>query len=192
MKKLLDKIKTEGVIINKDVLKVDSFLNHQIDPTLMKQIGDEFYEYFKKYKITKIITIESSGIAPAVFCGYRFQVPVIFIKKTNPSTMKDALFANVHSFTKNKTYTVCLSKQYIDDNDNILFIDDFLANGEAFKGVEEIIHQTSANLCGVGIVIEKAYQQGHKYIINQGYDLYALASIASLDNNQITFKKASK
>jgi len=187
MKQLIEKIKREGKVIDENILKVDSFLNHQIDVNLMNEIANEFYSYFKDTKITKIITIESSGIAPAVLCGLKFHVPVVFVKKIVPSTLQDFYQATIHSFTKNKTYTVCVSKEFILENDKLLFIDDFLANGEAFKGVERIIKNANASLCGVGILIEKAYQEGHTYIKQQGYKFKALASIASMNQETIEF-----
>lgn len=188
MNKLEKYILEKGKFIDSNVLKVDSFLNHQIDPVLMKEMGDEFYEYFKNHGITKIVTIETSGIAPALMCALRMDVPLVFIKKTHPSTMSNPLTASVHSFTKNKTYSVCLDKEFISSNDRILFIDDFLANGEAFKGAEEIINQANAKICGVGMVIEKAFQKGHQYILDKGYDLYALASIKKFEDGIIEFE----
>lgn len=185
MEKLKQKIIKDGVIINEDVLKVDSFLNHQIDPELIKEMGIAFYEHFKAKGITKVVTIESSGIAPSLMCALYLKVPLVFIKKTSPCTMNDAYTAEVHSFTKNKKYTLCVDSQYLQPDDKVLFIDDFLANGEAFKGAEELLKQANLSIEGVGIVIEKAFQKGHEYILHQGYDLYTLASIASLKNNKI-------
>lgn len=189
MDALINKIKSEGIVINENILKVDSFLNHQIDANLMEEVAEEFYNYYKNDNITKILTIESSGIAPAVLCGLKFNVPVVFVKKSVPSTITNAYQATVHSYTKNKSYTASVDKRFLNEEDNILFIDDFLANGEAFRGVESIIQQSKANLCAVGILIEKAYQDGHTYIVNQGYKFKALASIESMNENQINFIK---
>ncbi len=189
MKLLVDAILEKGKILEGNILKVDTIINHQIDPVLMDKIGDEFYHYFKDKDITKVITVESSGIAPALMCALKLNVPLLFLKKTQPSTMNDPLTAEVFSYTKNKQYTLCAEKSFIADDDKLLFIDDFLANGEAFKGVEEIISQTNAQLVGVGILIEKSFQAGHDYIINQGYDLYSLANITSFDDGKITFAK---
>lgn len=187
MELLQEYIRKNGKAVNEHVLKVDSFLNHQVDPMLMEKIGEEFYRYFKKYPITKVLTVETSGIAPALFCALKFNVPMVFIKKNVPSTMNDFYTAEVHSFTKNKTYTICLSKEYINENDHILFIDDFLANGQAFLGVEKIIKEAKASLEGVGMVIEKSFQEGHSLIENKGYDIYSLARVASLGENKISF-----
>lgn len=187
MKALKNAIETRGHFINDEVLKVDAFLNHQIDCSLVDEMGNEFYEHFKNKGITKVVTIESSGIAPAYATATRLNVPLIFIKKTQPSTMIDPAFAEVFSFTKNKTYPICIEKEYLKKGDKVLFIDDFLANGEAFKGTENLIAQAQAEIVGVGMVIEKAFQKGHAYIAEKGYDLLALASIAGVKNKKITW-----
>ena len=189
MKILVDAILEKGQILEGNILKVDTIINHQIDPVLMDQIGDEFYNHYKDKGITKVVTVESSGIAPAMMCALKLNVPLLFLKKTQPSTMANPLTAEVFSYTKNKQYTLCAERSFIDDNDKILFIDDFLANGEAFRGVEEIVGQTKAELVGVGILIEKSFQAGHDYIVNKGYDLYSLANIVSLDNGEIKFSE---
>lgn len=188
MENLKQAIIERGTLIGDEIVKVDSFLNHQIDPQLVNEMGECFYEYFKDKGITKILTVESSGIAPSFVAALKFNVPMIFIKKTHPSTMMNPITATVHSFTKNKTYTVCMDKGYLNENDKVLFIDDFLANGEAFKGVEEIVKQTKAEIAGVGIVIEKEFQKGHAYIVDKGYDLYCLASIISMKDGKVKFK----
>ncbi len=187
MKVLIDAILDKGKILDGNILKVDTIINHQIDPVLMDQIGEEFYNHFKDKGITKVITVESSGIAPALMCALKLHVPVLFLKKAQPSTMTDPVTAEVFSYTKNKQYTLCAERNFIEDEDKLLFIDDFLANGEAFKGVESIIAQTNAQLTGVGILIEKSFQQGHDYIVEKGYDFCALANITSFDNGKITF-----
>ncbi len=187
MKLLVDAILEKGKILDGNILKVDTIINHQIDPKLMDKIGDEFYNYFKDKGITKVVTVESSGIAPAVMCALKLNVPLLFLKKAQPSTMTNPLISEVFSYTKNKHYILCAERSFIDDNDKLLFIDDFLANGEAFKGVEEIISQTDAKLVGVGILIDKSFQAGHSYIVNKGYDLYSLANITSFENGKIIF-----
>ena len=161
MKLLVDAILDKGKILEGNILKVDTIINHQIDPVLMDQIGEEFYNHFKNKGITKVITVESSGIALAMMCALKLNVPLLFLKKAQPSTMANPLTSEVFSYTKNKQYTLCAERSFIDDNDKLLFIDDFLANGEAFRGVEKIIQQTNAELAGVGILIEKSFQSGH-------------------------------
>ena len=189
MKVLIDAIREKGVILQGDILKVDAIVNHQIDPILMDQIGEAFYDHFKDCNITKVITVESSGIAPALMCALKLNVPVLFLKKSLPSTMMNPVTAEVISYTKNKRYTLCGDRSFINDNDRVLFIDDFLANGEAFRGVETILSQTNAKLVGVGILIEKSFQPGHDYIVNKGYDLFSLANITSFKDGKITFKE---
>lgn len=187
MKLLEEAILEKGTILKGNILKVDAIINHQIDPVLMDELGKEFYEHFKDKGITKILTVESSGIAPALMCALRFNVPLVFLKKTVPSTMLEPLTSKVFSYTKNKEYTLCMEKRFVEDGDKILFIDDFLANGEAFQGVENIIAQTNASIVGVGILIEKSFQKGHAYIVDKGYDLYSCANITSFSDGKIQF-----
>ena len=178
----------KGRVINEDILKVDSFLNHQVDYSLMQKIGEEFYNYFKDKKITKIFTIESSGIAPAIMTAVNFNVPMVTLKKQKPNTLNDNFYqTEVKSFTKGTTYNLTLSKEYISEDDNILIIDDFLANGEAAKGTINLINSAGASVAGIGIVIEKSFQPGRKYLEDLGYDIYSLARIKSLKNNKIEF-----
>lgn len=187
MELLKKAILEKGKIIDGNILKVDAIINHQVYPELMEAMGNNIYEHFKNQNITKVVTVESSGIAPAVFVALRMHVPLVFMKKTKPSTMMDPLTSEVVSFTKNKKYTLCMEREYISKDDRVLLVDDFLASGEAFKGVETIIEQTGATLVGVGILIEKSFQQGHQYIVDKGYDLYSLADIKSLENGEIKF-----
>ena len=185
---LKEMISNQGYVINENVLKVDSFLNHQVDFKLMNEIGLEFYNYFKDKNITKIFTIESSGIAPAIMTSYKFEVPMVILKKQTSSILNnDFCQTEVKSFTKNTTYNLTLSKKYISPNDNILVIDDFLANGEAAKGAIKLIEDAGASVAGIGIVIEKSFQPGRKILENLGYDVYSLARIKSLENNTVQF-----
>lgn len=188
MDKLKEKIMQEGQVINEEVLKVDRFLNHQIDPQLMQAVGEEFAEYFKAKGITKIITIEASGIAPAVFAGLILDVPVIVAKKNVGITMTDDLTtAEVYSFTKQKTYTITMSKALLEKTDKVLIIDDFLANGQAALGLMEMCQQMDIEVVGIGIVIEKAFQTGRSLLEEKGIDVYSLARVQSLKNNTVTF-----
>lgn len=190
MKLLEDYIIKYGRVLGEDVLKVDYFLNHQIDPQLMMAIAKDFQEHFKDAKINKIVTIETSGIAPSVMLGYLLQVPVVFMKK-NTSLIMDAnhYHTQVHSFTKNKDYDLIVDKNYLKNDDRILFIDDFMANGEACLGAIRLINEAQAELVGIGIVIEKSFQAGYRKIEDLGYEVYSLARIASLKDGQITFVK---
>jgi xanthine phosphoribosyltransferase len=188
MKLLEEKIIQEGRALSEHVLKVDSFLNHQIDPALMNEIGLEFSERFKNQGITKIVTIESSGIAPAVLTGLHMDVPVIFARKRKSITLVDDLVtARVHSFTKNETNEISLSKKFINVQDRVLIIDDFLANGEAALGLVEMVKQTGASIAGIGIVIEKSFQPGALKLKKLGYRVESLARIASLSKGKVTF-----
>ena len=188
MKLLEDMILEKGKVIDDNILKVNSFINHQVDSKLMKEIGLEFSNYFKNRGITRVFTIESSGIAPAVMTSYELDVPLVILKKQISSTLDDDIYqTKIKSFTKNITYNLTISKDYINSNDRILIIDDFLANGEASKGAIKIIENAGATVVGIGIVIEKSFQNGRNYLENLGYDVYSLARIKSLKNGKIEF-----
>ena len=188
MKLLKDKIQQEGKVLSEQVLKVDSFLNHQIDPLLMKEIGDEFANRYTDDIITKVLTIESSGIAPATFLGLTIGAPVVFARKRKSLTLSDNLYTSkVYSFTKNESNDISVSKDFISADDSVLIIDDFLANGEAVKGLLDIANQAGAKVVGVGIVIEKGFQQGGKLLREQGLRIESLARIKSLANGKVEF-----
>lgn len=188
MKLLEEYIMKYGNVPNDNVLKVDYFLNHQIDTNLMMEMAKEFKQHFENKGINKIVTIETSGIAPSVFLGYLLNVPVVFMKKNSSRIMVDDNYhTQVHSFTKNTDYDLIVSKKYINKEDRIIFIDDFMANGEACLGAIRIIEEAGAKLCGVGIVIEKSFQDGRQKIDDLGYDVYSLARIKSLKKGEIEF-----
>ena len=182
------KVKEDGIVIDEKILKVDGFLNHQIDADLMQQVGQTFYEQFKDEGITKILTIEASGIAPAIMAALQFNVPCLFAKKAKPSTLtQDVYHADIHSFTKNTTSTVIVSNEFLDKDDRVLIIDDFLANGEASLGLNEIVKQAQASTAGVGIVIEKSFQPGRQRLEDAGLRVSSLCKVASLQGNKVTF-----
>lgn len=188
MHALEQKILAEGIVLSDQVLKVDSFLNHQIDPKLMQQIGQEFARLFKDAGITKIITIEASGIAPAVMAGLELDVPVIFARKYQSLTLKDDLYrSKVFSFTKQTESTIAISNKYISASDKVLVIDDFLANGQAALGLADLIHQAEAEVVGIGIVIEKSFQPGRDILLEKGYRVESLARVKSLGNGTVEF-----
>ena len=188
MHALEQKILAEGIVLSEEVLKVDSFLNHQIDPVMMQQIGQEFARLFKDAGITKIITIEASGIAPAVMAGLELGVPVIFARKYQSLTLKDDLYrSKVFSFTKQVESTIAISNKHISSSDKVLVIDDFLANGQAALGLADLIHQAQAEVVGIGIVIEKSFQPGAQKLKDLGYRVESLARIASFSNGQVNF-----
>ena len=188
MKALKERIMQDGLCIEGGILKVDNFINHQIDGKLMMEIAKEFVKRFEGTKIDKVITVEASGIAPAIMVAHLLDVPMLFAKKKVPSTMENMLVTQVYSFTKDRTYDVCLSKDYLCEGDKVLFIDDFLANGNAAKGMIDLIQQAKAELVGMGFLIEKAFQHGGDELREQGIQVESLAIIESLDNCQITFK----
>lgn len=188
MELLKQMILQKGQVINENVLKVDSFINHQVNSRLMNEIGLEFSKYFKHNKITRVFTIESSGIAPAVMTSYELNVPMVILKKQTSTILDDNIYQTpITSFTKNITYNLTLSKDYISSDDNILIIDDFLANGEAAKGAIRLIEKAGAKVCGIGIVIEKSFQPGRKTLEDLGYNVYSLARIKSLKDGKVKF-----
>jgi xanthine phosphoribosyltransferase len=190
MELLIEKIKNEGSVLSSSVLKVDSFLNHQIDPQLMLELGKEFSARFADCGITKILTIESSGIAPAVMAGLQLNVPVVFARKRKSLTLVNNLItASVYSFTKEETSEISVSNQYISENDKVLIIDDFLANGQAALGLAEIATKAKASIAGIGIVIEKGFQNGGSLLREKGHRVESLAIISSLKDGLVCFEQ---
>ena len=188
MEKLHNKILSEGRALNENVLKVDSFLNHGVDAKLMYEIGTYFREYFNSKGITKIFTIESSGIAPAVMTALQMNLPMVTLKKQTSKILNGEVYqTTVHSFTKGSDYELTLSKKYISEDDNVLIIDDFLANGEAALGAIRLVEEAGAKIGGIGIVIEKSFQPGRKMLDDKGYDVYSLARIKKLGKDLIEF-----
>lgn len=188
MESLRKRILEEGHALSENVLKVDSFLNHQVDPALMFEMGTYFKNYFENHKVTKIFTIESSGIAPAVMTAMQMSLPMVTLKKQNSKILNNDVYqTTVHSFTKDLNYELTLSKKYISKEDNILIIDDFLANGEAALGAARLIEEAGAKVAGIGIVIEKSFQKGPQILKDKGYDVYSLARIAKLSKGSIEF-----
>ena len=187
MKLLKDRILRDGKSLDGGILKVDNFINHQMDPLLMKAMADEFVKRFAGDKIDKIVTIEVSGIAPAIMVGYMLHLPVVFAKKKMPSTMGNFYATKVFSFTKSREYEIYVSREYLNKGDRILFIDDFLANGNAAKGIIDLVEQAEAELVGMGFLIEKSFQQGGDYLRNKGVRVESLARIKSLSDCHIEF-----
>ena len=186
---LKEKIKNDGIVINENVLKVDNFLNHQVDTKLMDLIGKEFADYFKSKNITKVVTIESSGIAPAYAAALKLDVPLVIFKKQSSAILdtETTIQTPVHSFTKNTDYILMASKKYLSENDNILIIDDFLANGQAAMGAYRILKEAGSSVAGIGIVIEKSFQDGRKKLEDLGLDVYSLARVSKISSNGIEF-----
>lgn len=188
MDSLKERIRQQGVVLSENVLKVDAFLNHQIDPALMRDIGRAFAERFAEDGVSKIVTLESSGIAPALMTGLALGVPVVFARKHQSLTLHEHLLtASVYSFTKQVQSTIALSREYLSGQDRVLIIDDFLANGKAAKGLISLVEQAGASLVGLGIVIEKSFQNGRCDLEGQGYRVESLARIQSLQNAMVSF-----
>lgn len=188
MKVLKERILKDGKCLPGGILKVDNFINHQMDPILMKSMAEEFVRRFSGTEINKIITVEASGIAPAIMVGYLLELPVVFVKKSVPSTMENMLISKVFSFTKQTEYSVCVSKEFLQPSDKVLFIDDFLANGNAGKGIIDLVQQAGAELVGMGFLIEKGFQKGGELLRSAGVRVESLSIVESLDNCLIKFK----
>lgn len=189
MKLLKDRILKDGRSFEGGILKVDSFINHQMDPILMKSIGVEFVRHFGNMPINKVVTIEASGIAPAIMLGYLLELPVVFVKKATPKTMENMVATTVYSFTKDREYTVCVSRDFLNENDKVVFIDDFLANGNAALGVHKLVQEAGAELYGMGFIIEKCFQDGGRRLREMGIHVESLARIKELSDNKIVFEE---
>lgn len=188
MDKLKKIINERGEIREGNILKVDSFLNHQLDAEFLYEMGEEFYRLFKDEGITKIVTIEVSGIAIASMAALFFKVPVVFAKKTESINLdKDVYSGRVYSYTKQKEYNIMVSKKYLNENDKLLIIDDFLALGNAMKGLIDVAKQSGAEIKGIGIVIEKGFQQGGKFLRAEGYNLKSLAIVEEMKNGKVIY-----
>lgn len=192
MKLLEDRIRKDGIIREGNVLKVDSFINHQMDIGLFEEMAKEWKRLFADKKINKILTIEASGIGIASIVAREFDVPVVFAKKSKSINLDDNNFSTkIQSFTHGKVYDVIVSKKFLSPEDHILVIDDFLANGCALLGLTELVESAGATVEGIGIAIEKGFQQGGKIIREKGYQLESLAIVESMDaaNKTITFRE---
>lgn len=189
LKVLKDRILQEGRLLAGGILKVDRFVNHQMDPYLMKQAAIEFIRRFAGLKVNKILTIEASGIAPAVMLGYLMELPVVFVKKKKPATMDSYYHTEVRSFTKQRSYDVVIDKEYLTADDHVLFIDDFLAFGNAATGIVDLCRQAGATIEGMGFLIEKEFQHGRELLLQEGIShIESLAIIESLTDSQINIK----
>ena len=189
MELLRQRILAEGKCFEGGILKVDSFINHQMDPQLMMAVAGEFMKRFTGAGVNKILTIEASGIAPAIMVGYLMKLPVVFAKKKKPSTMENMLSTTVYSFTKRRDYDVCVCRDYLGKDDRVLFIDDFLANGNAARGIMDLVRQAGAELAGMGFIIEKEFQHGREALTEAGVRVESLAIIESLDNCTIKIRQ---
>lgn len=186
-------IQKRGKVLPGNVLKVNSFLNHQLDPYLLNIMAGEWTKLFKNDNITKIVTIEASGIALAILTGLKLNVPVVFAKKSNSKNIGDVYKSKIHSYIRDQDFDIQIEKQFIYKDDIVLIIDDFLANGSATLGMIDIINQAGAKLAGVGIAIEKGFQNGGEILRDKGVRVESLAIISSMDEKtgKIIFKHLS-
>ena len=188
MKLLEERILRDGKVLGDDILKVDMFLNHQIDVTLLNEIGKEFHRLFQSAPINKILTIEASGIGIACIAAQYFSVPVVFaIKGAHRNVGENLYTSEVFSFTKNKAYLIGVAREFLGEGDKVLIIDDFLANGRALIGLKDILDQAGSTLEGIGIVIEKGFQPGGALIRGMGIHLESLAIVESMKNGTVVF-----
>ncbi len=191
MKLLEERIRRDGQVLGTDILKVDSFLTHQVDFTLMQAIGQVLANAYAQAGITKVVTIEASGIAPALYTAQALDVPMIFAKKAKNVTMNEGILTTeVYSFTKKLTSTVSIASKFLSPDDHVLIVDDFLANGQAAKGLLDIIEQAGASVAGIGIVIEKAFQPGRQLLETAGVPVTSLARIQAFQEGQVIFAEA--
>lgn len=193
MEIIKQEIQKRGKVLPGNVLKVNSFLNHQLDPYLLNIMAGEWTKLFKNDNITKIVTIEASGIALAILTGLKLNVPVVFAKKSNSKNIGDVYKSKIHSYTRDQDFDIQIEKQFIYKDDIVLIIDDFLANGSATLGMIDIINQAGAKLAGVGIAIEKGFQNGGEILRDKGVRVESLAIISSMDEKtgKIIFKHLS-
>ncbi len=190
MDELEARILKEGKVLPGNIIKVGSFLNHKVDTVLMSQLAQEFRKYFDISKVSLLLTAEASGIAIASICSYVYGIPMIFAKKAKSDNIEGGLICSeIHSYTYNKNVTLIVESGLIKPTDTVLIIDDFLAKGEALRGLIDIVHQTGAHLEGIGVVVEKGFQGGGDKIRNDGYKLKSLAIIDSIDDGVIKFRK---
>ncbi len=186
MESLVKRIQAEGRSLKGGILKVDSFINHQLDPNLMMEVGKEFVRLFGHLPINKIVTIEASGIAPAIMTGYLMQVRTVFIKKKQPNTLANVYVSSVHSFTRDQDVEVCINSNFLTPDDHILFIDDFLAYGNTARCMIDLAKQSGATIEGMGFCIEKTFQKGGEYLTEQGINFHSLACVTDLETAHLS------
>ena len=190
MKLLQDRIAKDGKVLPGNIIKVDGFLNHRVDVSLLKELADEFYSIFAEDKPTIIMTVEASGIALATVTAERFGLPLLFAKKAKSDNIEGGLYkSEIYSYTYKKAVNLIVSAEWLSSSDRVLVIDDFLANGEALRGVIDIAHQAGAEVVGVGVAVEKGFQPGGQKLRDHGYKLHSLAIIEHADENGIVFRE---
>lgn len=187
---LKERIRREGRILPGNIVKVDGFLNHRVDTALMGQIADEFARYFDTKNITMVLTAEASGIALATVCAQRYGVPMVFAKKAKSDNIEGGLYqSDIFSYTYKKKVTLIVAQEWLRPEDKVLIIDDFMAKGYAMRGLIDIVQKAGAQLMGIGVAVEKGFQDGGDSLRREGYDVHSLAIIDSVDNDQIIFRE---
>ena len=190
MEALEQRIRKEGRILPGHIIKVDGFLNHQVDTKFLGELADEFTRIFDLTGVTKILTAEASGIAVAAICSYKWGIPMIFAKKAKSDNIEGGLYkSEIFSYTYKKTVTLICSKDWLTADDKVLIIDDFMANGQAMRGLLDIVDQSGAELVGIGCAIEKGFQDGGAKLREDGYDLKSLAIIEEANEDGFVFRK---
>ncbi len=190
MDELKERILTEGKVLPGNIIKVGSFLNHKVDTALMGRMAEEFGKHFDLSKINLILTIEASGIALATICSYKWGIPLLYAKKAKSDNIENGLFCSeIYSYTYKKTVKVMVESEHLKPTDHVLIIDDFLANGEAIRGLTDLVKDAGATLEGIGIAIEKGFQGGGDRFRKAGIDIYSLAVIDSADDCKIKFRE---
>lgn len=190
MQELKDRIVKEGKVLPGNIIKVDGFLNHRIDTELMDHIAEEFGKHFNMDEVTMILTAEASGIALAAVCAYKYGIPMVYAKKAKSDNIEGGLYkSEVYSYTYKKKVTQILSKEWLTSANHVLILDDFMANGEAVRGLCDLVSQAGAELVGVGIAIEKGFQGGGDRLRGMGLNYHALAVIEKADENGIIFRE---
>lgn len=190
MQELKERIRKEGKVLPGNIIKVDGFLNHRVDTGLMEHIADEFAKYFDVANITMVLTAEASGIALATICAQKYHVPMVFAKKAKSDNIEGGLYqSEIYSYTYKRKVTQILSKEWMTAGDTVLIIDDFMANGEAVRGLCDLVSQAGAALAGIGIAVEKGFQGGGDRLRAMGLNYHALAVIEQADENGIVFRE---
>lgn len=189
MKQFQDRIRTEGRVLPGNIIKVDGFLNHRVDTALMRSMAKEFKSRFDLSGLTTVLTVEASGIALATICAEEFGIPLVFAKKAKSDNIEGGLYkSDIYSYTYKKKVTLIVASQWLGPDDKVLIIDDFLANGEALRGLVEIVQESGAELLGIGVAIEKGFQPGGQRLRDAGVHLESLAIIESANENGIVFR----
>ena len=192
MQQLKDRIQREGRVLPGNIIKVDGFLNHRVDTALMSDMADEFAKYFDVKDITMVLTAEASGIALATICAQRYGVPMVFAKKAKSDNIEGGLYqSDIFSYTYKKKVTLLVSQDWINSNDRVLIIDDFMAKGYAMRGLIDIVNKAGATLVGIGVAVEKGFQDGGDSLRREGYPIRSLAIIDEADEHHIRFREGT-